>query len=66
VRLLDAEGAEVKGVSVQMDKLALQPGERGLVVVETGHPHWKVGSKFRLELTDEGGGRSLFFDGVKL
>ncbi len=66
VRLLDAAGAEVRGVSVQMDKPVLQPGERGLVVVETGHPNWKVGSIFRLELTGEGGGRPLFFDGVKL
>jgi uncharacterized protein (TIGR02268 family) len=58
-RLTLADGTPVKVVSVDMNRARLEPGEEGLVAVETETPFWKVGEVLRLELLDKSGSRRL-------
>jgi uncharacterized protein (TIGR02268 family) len=57
-RLFSAEGTSVRVRLVQLDMLQLQPGESGLVAVETDVPS-SGKAPFRLELLDTEGGRLL-------
>jgi uncharacterized protein (TIGR02268 family) len=66
VRLTSSAGAQVKVLSVRMDKAQLASGEEGLVVVRTEAPFWKAGEVFRLELLDKSGVRRLPIPQVRL
>jgi uncharacterized protein (TIGR02268 family) len=63
-RLFSAEGTPVRVRLVQLNGLQLQPGESGLVVVETDVPTSGT-APFRLELLDTEGGRLLPIHKVK-
>lgn len=58
-RLTRADGTPVKVLSVTLNKAQLEPGEEGLVAVETEAPSWTTGEVLRLELMDKSGSRRL-------
>jgi uncharacterized protein (TIGR02268 family) len=61
-RLTNARGAPVTVLSVQMKPPQLDPGEEGLVVMETKTPPWEKGAALNVELVDASGQRHLFFN----
>jgi uncharacterized protein (TIGR02268 family) len=65
-RLTRADGTPVKVLAVRMDRPQLAPGETGLVVAETEAPYWEVGTVFRVELREKGGGRNLVIGTAEL
>ncbi|MFL5354429.1 DUF2381 family protein [Archangium sp.] len=65
-RLTLADGTPVKVASVDMNRARLEPGEEGLVAVETETPFWMVGALLSMELLDKSGSRRLPVAQVRL
>jgi uncharacterized protein (TIGR02268 family) len=62
VHITTAAGAPVPVLSVQMKQEPLEPGEEGLVVVETKTPPWQAAGGFRVEMVDRSNQRGLLFN----
>jgi uncharacterized protein (TIGR02268 family) len=58
-QLTRADSTPVKVLSVDLNKVQLEPGEVGIVAVETEAPFWTAGEVLRLELMDKSGSRRL-------
>jgi uncharacterized protein (TIGR02268 family) len=61
-RFTNSAGAPVTVLSVQMKQPQLDPGEEGLVVVETKTPLWEPGDAFSVELVDASSQRRFSFN----